>query len=169
MGERLVGGATECASVIVEELTKFGEIGFRDSNAVPQFLIEIIVFYMHLVDRRAFAHLGAVKRQEFADRFVLAVMREALREVKLVPVDDFGGALRDTYNRRQMKYARYKELLPSKDEPLKDSLCWEFSKILFGFFEDENPATLMFLSALVADLTKVMLINAMKVEEVLSS
>jgi hypothetical protein len=35
--------------------------------------------------------------------------------------------------------------------------------------DDQNPATLMFLNLLVADMTKVMLTDAMKVEEVLRS
>ncbi len=57
LGERLVGGATEAAVIIMEELRKRFNIGFRGGNATPQFIIEVIVFHMHLVDRRAFASL----------------------------------------------------------------------------------------------------------------
>jgi hypothetical protein len=64
--------------------------------------------------------------------------------------------------------ARYKVLIPRKDEPLKDTLYWEFGKILFGFLDDTNPATLFCLNVLVAHMTKVML-NELKVEEVLGS
>jgi hypothetical protein len=68
LGETLVGGATETASVIIERLTSFAEgISFRDRSTAPQFVIEVIVFYMHLVDRLAFAHLGPAKRQVFGD------------------------------------------------------------------------------------------------------
>lgn len=170
LGERLVGGATETAAIITEELGKRFNVGFRDGNGAPQFIIEVIVFYMHLVDRLAFAHLGAARCEAFGDRFVVAVVKEVLRELdKEVPADDFGQALRDTYNRRQVQYAGYKVLIPAKNEPLKDTLYWEFSKVLCGFLDDQNPATLMFLNLLIADLTKVVLTDAMKVEEVLRS
>ena len=166
----MVGGATETATIIMEELGKRFDVSFRDRNTVPQFIIEVIVFYMHLVDRLAFAHLGAAKRQVFGDRFIVAVVKEMLRELsKEISADDFGKALRDTYNRRQMEYARYRVLIPAKDEPLKDTLYWEFSKILFGFLDDENPATLMFLNLFVVDMSDALLTKAMKAEEVLRS
>jgi hypothetical protein len=171
LGEILVGGATETASIIIERLTAFAEgIRFRDSSTAPQFVIEVIVFYMHLVDRMAFAHFGAVKRETFGDRFIVAVVREFLQETsRELSADSLGKALRDTYNRRQIHYATYKVLVPKKDDPLKDTLYWEFSKILFGFLNDTNPATLMFLNLVVVDMTKIMVNDVLKVEEVLRS
>jgi hypothetical protein len=171
LGETLVGGATETASVIIERLTSFGEgVSFRDSSMAPQFVIEVIVFYMHLVDRLAFAHFGAVKRGTFSDRFIVAVVKEFLREMSRdLSADSLGNSLRDTYNRRQIQYAKYKTLIPQKDGPLKDTLYWEFSKVLFGFLDDANPATLTFLNLLVVDMTRMMLDDALRVEEVLRS
>ena len=169
LGGALVGGATEAASFIMEQLGK-DNIRFVDRSSAPQFVSEVVVFYMHLVDRSAFAHLGATKRKIFMDRFVLAVVREVLRELsKEISADDFGEALRDTYNRRQTQYAEYKTLMPEKDEPPKGTLYWEFSKILFGFLDDTNPVTLMLLNLLVADLTEAILNDALKLEEVLRS
>jgi hypothetical protein len=170
LGESLFGGATETSSFIMEELGKRYNIGFRDEHSAQQFLIEVIVFYMHLVDRLAFAHLGAAKRQVFGDRFIVAVVKEVLRQLsKEISADDFGGLLRDTYNRRQVEYAQFRVPIPKKDEPLKDTLYWEFSKIMFDLLDNTNPATLMFLNLLVADMTKVMLNDALNVEEVLQS
>ena len=170
LGERLVGGATETASFIVQELSKHYNLAFRDRSATPQFIIEVIVFYMHLVDRMAFGHFDKVKRETFGDRFIVAVVKEILRGLsKDLSADEFGKALRDTYNRRQIQYARYKVLIPKKDEPLKDTLYWEFSKILFGFFDSTNPAILVFLNLMVADITTVMLNDTLKIEEVLLS
>jgi len=168
LGERLVGGATESASFIAEDLSKRYNIGFRDSHAVPQFIIEVIVFYMHLVDRLAFLHFGPAKREAFGDRFIVTVVKEFLQQMsRELSADALGTALRDTYNRRQIEYATYKVLIPEKGDPLKDTLYWEFSKILFGLFNDTNPVTLFYINILVADLTEIMLNDALKVEEVL--
>jgi ABC-type antimicrobial peptide transport system permease subunit len=46
-------------------------------------------------------------------------------------------------------------------------LYWEFSKVLLAFVDDSNPATLMFLSLIVADMTKALLDDTLKVGEVL--
>jgi len=170
LGERLVGGAVEAARVIAAELGKRYNVGFRDGSTALQFIIEVIVFYMHLVDRMAFAHFGAAKRETFGDRFVVAVVREMVRELsKDLSPDECGQTLGDTYNRRQIQYAKYKVLIAKKDDPLKDTLYWEFSKILFGFLDDTNPVTLMFLNILVADMANVMLNEALDVEEILRS
>ena len=46
-------------------------------------------------------------------------------------------------------------------------MYWEFSKVLLAFVDDSNPATLMFLSLIVADMTKALLDDTLKVGEVL--
>ena len=108
LGERLVGGATETARVFMEELGERFSTGLRNSNSTPQFIIEVIVFYMHLVDRLAFAHLGFMKREQFMDRLIVAVVKEVLRGLsRELSADDFGTMLRDTYNRRQTEYTKY--------------------------------------------------------------
>lgn len=68
-----------------------------------------------------------------------------------------------------MQYSRYKELIPPRDEPLKDTLYWEFSKILFGYLDDRNPATLISINLWVADMADVMLTETMQVEEILTT
>jgi hypothetical protein len=118
----------------------------------------------------AFAHFGASRREVFENRLIVVVVRELLRALsKDVAADEFGYALRDTYNRRQIKYAEYTVLIPSEGKPLNGTLYWEFSKILFGFLNDNNPAMLMFLNVLVADFTKIILNDALKVKEVFES
>lgn len=171
IGEELVSGATEIAGSILEELGKFDDsLALRQGNATKQFVIEVVVFYMHLVDRRAFAHLGAAKRNIFLDRVIVTVLEVAVQALsKDASAGDLGRALRDTYSRRQIEYGRYKVLVPDKDEPLSDTLYWEFSKILLTFVDDSNPATLMFLSLIVADMTKAFLDDTLKLGEVLLS
>jgi len=52
LGEAVVGGATEIASVIVDELSKAREdLEFRTDDESVQYVIEVVVFYMHLADR----------------------------------------------------------------------------------------------------------------------
>lgn len=168
LGAGLVGCATETASLIMEELGKRYGIGFRAKHSAQTFIIELIVFYMHLVDRLAFAYFGATGRKIFGDRLTVAVVKEILRGLSQeLSADDFGRSLRDTYNRRQKEYARYKMLMPEKDKSLKDTLYWEVSKVLFGLLDGENPATLVFLNILVADMANITLYDALKVEDVL--
>ena len=82
--------------------------------AESQFFIETLVFYMHLVDRLAFAYLGAARRQVFCDCFSVAVVKKVLRELtKGVSADDMDETLRDTYSGRQIEYAQYKVLIPT--------------------------------------------------------
>jgi hypothetical protein len=115
-------------------------------------MIEVLVFYMHLVDRTAFADLGASQRKSFMNRFVVAVFKELSRELRNdVLADQFGETLRNTYSRRQSEYAACTSLSPPEGQPPKGTLYWEFSKILFSFLEKNNPATPMFLNILVAD------------------
>ena len=168
LGPSLVGGAREAAIMLTEEFGKLHNIAFRESSKALDFLIELLVFYMHLIDRLAFANLGPAKREVFGDRFVAAVVKELQRGLsKELSADDFCNALRDTYNRRQTDYERYKVWIPKKDGPLKDTLFWEASKILFAFFDDTNPATLVCFSLAVCDTTTVMLKDVLKVTEVL--
>lgn len=171
LGEGLVGGATGIAGFALEELGRFdNSIGFRQENTKTQFVIEAIVFYMHLVDRLAFARLGAARRNMFLDRLAIAVVKELVRQLsKRASADDLDRTLRDTYNRRQIEYARYKILFPENGEPLNNTLVWEFSKILLGFFDETNPATLAFLNLLVADRTKRLLDDTLKVKDMLLS
>ena len=91
----------------------------------------------------------------FGDRFVEAVLNEGSRELnKGASGDDFNRVLRETYNSRQIQHARCHALVPAKGGPLKDTLYWEFSRILLRLLDDQNPATLTFINLLVAEMTK---------------
>ena len=169
LGARLVGSAPESARIVLEELGKRNNISLRNEESAPQFIIEVMVFYMHLIDREAFAYLGAAKRETFSARFVETVLKESTAGLTSVSPDAFGRTLRDTYNRRQMQYAKYKFLVPEEGEPLKDTLYWEFSKILFAFLDDSNPGTLVSLNVRISHIANVMMSSALKAEEVLRS
>ncbi len=170
LGERLLGAAPETASIIIEELTKRFGIGLKEPTSAKWFLIETFVFYMHLIDRLAFRHFGAAKREIFAESLIAAVMSGVSGGLnKDLSAVDLVAEMRDTYNRRQLEYSEYRVLIPAKDAPLKGMLFWEFSKVLFALLNDDNPATLIFLNVVVTDHTEMVLTKAMKVEEVLKS
>jgi hypothetical protein len=169
LGERLLGGVPEIASFLLTELDKIQPgIGFRDENGPERFWIELFVFYMHILDRLAFLHLGAEKKDIFSNRLIVVVMNGLVINLnKELFALDFVAEMRDTYNRRQVEYSRYKGLIPPKDEPLKDTLLWEFSKVLFELFDDENPTTLGLLSLMVSDCTVTLLREGLKADQVL--
>jgi hypothetical protein len=170
LGDRLVIGALATCSSIMEQLNKDYDIRLRDKEVAPQFIIEVAVFYMHLLDRLAFAHLGPERREVFTDRLIVAIVKVILAELsKETSADDFCIALRDTYNHRQIEYSRYKKLIPEKDESPKDTLYWEFSKILLSYLNDQNPVAMLPLVASVADFTNLFLTKSPKVEDVLRS
>jgi len=169
LGSRLYAGAREIAILFTEELEK-RDIQFRDEESIERCLIEIFVFYLHMIDRSAHVHLGLTKRELFADRLIVAFMKEIMGGLdKSVSADTFGETIRETYNRRQIEYASYKRLTPEKDEPLKGTLFLEFSKIIFRFLDDDNPATIFLLCMLIERYTVIFMTDAAKVEEVLTS
>jgi hypothetical protein len=135
LGERLVGSAPEAARIILEELGKGYKVVLRNERSVPQFIIEVMVFCMHLIDRSALAQRGVAKRKTFCDHFVAAVLEESTTGLMSVAPNDFGKSLLDTYDVRQVQYAEYEILMSEKDQPLKGTLFWEFSKLLSGFLE----------------------------------
>jgi hypothetical protein len=71
----------------------------------------------------AFGVLGLERRQRFADRLLVAVMKELLAALpKDVPSDDYGNAVRRIYNARQREYAKYEFLVPEEGRALKNTL-----------------------------------------------
>lgn len=80
-----------------------------------EFLLELFVFYMHILDRMAFGAIGERKRLQFMER-LLAVIADALSAPleSAAEAQSFTRQLQGIYNRRQLEYATYKELLPKK-------------------------------------------------------
>ena len=167
LGPQLVGGATELAREIMEELDKRYNVRLRDEDNRAQFGIEVLAFYIHIIDHFAFDILGVAGRELFFDRFcetIEAELREAIGEG--IPADEFVKTLRETHNRRMSEYVRYK--FPEPGQPPKDTLFWEFGKILFAYTNGPNPVTLMaFLIPFIIMSSDDLLTKVMKVEKVL--
>jgi len=164
LGERLVPAARETSAYLVEKLAQGCNIRLRDGSLARQLAIEVLVYYIHWVDRLAFDHLGP-DRRDIIRRFVSATAKALLLgpDQELV-AGDFGKSLQETYKLRNPQYAHY-DLKPEKGGPLKGTLFWEFSKVLLPLFDDDSA--LGHLSLLVATMTVWTLNDALKVEEVL--
>jgi hypothetical protein len=108
------------------------ELNANPDDAVAlKVLLELFVFYMHILDRMAFNALGAQQKTLFNERLIVIVANGITTQLHhdLSAVETVA-KLRDTYNRRQSEYAKYK-LVPDADENLKNSLTWQFGKTLF--------------------------------------
>ena len=159
IAERMSGGVPEVVSFILEQLQD--KLNIRlDSRRNEQVLFETFAFFMHIVDRMAFEALGVDGRVAFGDRLVSRIAG-TLASTDLVE------RLRDTYNKRQVKYAQYQELLPPESKPLKGTLVWEFSKVVLELTGDSNPTTLVLICHMVSDWVPFMMQDALKVESVL--
>jgi hypothetical protein len=168
LGERLVKAVGKSGCLIIEELAKTCRVCIRDKSRVPQWVVELAVYYMHFVHRLAFVHLGRESGESFCGRFNEAVKRALLRTPSPgISSGDLAELLHDTYNRRQPEYARYVLERPGKNAPLAGTLFWEFTKILMGFLSDQSPAIVFYVSSLVATTTVDVIQDEMEVKEVL--
>ncbi|MCZ7403655.1 MAG: hypothetical protein O8C67_01805 [Candidatus Methanoperedens sp.] len=107
---------------------KFGEVFF-----------EMVLFNIHYVDRSAFSHLGAEKRNVFMDALViefgeaLSIMHE-----RSIEAAQFSSSFAEAYEERQEEYSKYKKSFPEKNEGAKNTLFWEFGKKILGVLGLEN-------------------------------
>jgi hypothetical protein len=139
--------------------------GYRDEKSPKQLLIEVIVFYMHTVDRAAFYHLGVTKRDGFIDRFFAAVMSEVRKCLKKQSsAEDFIGTLEETLERRQHEYATYRAYFPTNDESPESTLGWGFTKVISELI-DQGQDSLTDLYSLIGRVSATVL-EAPDLEEV---
>lgn len=92
-------------------------------------LCELIMLYLHLVDRISFQQLGPDKRDEFMDQLFTMVNMIVAKEInnnKHTP--HLISYLEDNYEDRQLEYSNYKRLFSEKASDSKGTLIWEFSK-----------------------------------------
>lgn len=123
------------------ELAKLPEFsGDRDGDL--DLLLELFAFYLHLANRLAFRELGAEPRSRFSKRLIVTVANKIATSLR----KDFSSVqviaqLRDKYNEREDYYARFPKFFASGDESPKNTLFWEFSKVIFSGFMNSNDIT----------------------------
>ena len=133
IGDRLIGSVPEVVEFVLGQLQeKYNIVLGSGKNQAA--LLETFAFCMHIVDGMAFQALGIGGRAAFGDRLTAKV-------ASVVASADIVERFLDTYNKRQLQYARCPEMLAAKGEALKGTLIWEFSKVLFELTGDPNPTT----------------------------
>lgn len=163
----------EGSTFVIDSLLKKEDFRHLSLEVISKILLEVIIFLLHICDREIFLMFGSEKRALIMDQ-VLANVCERLEKYdecilrkhfgektrvnltryfdylsKMAPSTDFQNA----YNERQREYSSYKELLPEKGKPLKNTLVWEFSKKVAVLVDEKpNPVIIMTLSLLVSDL-----------------
>jgi hypothetical protein len=152
--------AEEKAEMVAEFLPGYPILDAEKLAELPEFsgdrdgdldlLLELFAFYMHLANRLAFRELGAEQCSRFNKRLIVTVANTIATSLR----KDFSSVqviaqLRDKYNEREEYYARFPKLFASGDEPPKNTLFWEFSKVIFsGFMNSRDITDLMMVQAI---------------------
>ena len=145
LGERILVLGIQADDTVVMGLTGAG-IEPRDDASCRQFVLEMFAFLMHLADRRAFEILGAGRRGEVIDAMVGRITANFDQENE-APL------LIETYNRRQLEYAKCRKLLADVGEPMKGTSVWEFSTRLVQAIGARNPVPSPILILQVTDIS----------------
>jgi len=138
--------ASSLISVMLFESSIQGSELFRDiANDIKEdydekkyweIAIEFQFFFIHRTDRLAFEVLGAQKRSLFINSLIEETCNFTLKnainkpkskneELKNMLLEYF-----DRLNARNIKYANYKKIFPEGSDTPKDTLLWEFGKLI---------------------------------------
>jgi hypothetical protein len=153
--------AEQKAESVAAYLPGFPIMDARELAKLPRFsgdvdgdmdlLLELFAFYMHLANRLAFRDLGADECSRFSHRLIVTVANRVATSLR----NDFSSVeviaeFRDKYNERENYYAGFRKFVPDGDEPHKNTLFWEFSKVIFnGFMDSEDITDLMMVQAIL--------------------
>lgn len=124
----LVAVVKENTNELLLEIGKCLHIKFKDDFG-GEVLIEMMLFFLHLIDRVALKFLGSDKRGIFVNVLFKEVLKFYCGSCpdKTAP-DGFAGMIINMFNERQKEYWKYKKWFPEENEGTKDTLFWEFSK-----------------------------------------
>lgn len=132
---------------------------------------EFLYFFLHLTDRDAFEVLDERKRDSIMSKLENLTIPLAVQTI----CQDWPGDMikkvqsecTHNFNVSMDEYAKYKKWFPEKDEVMKDTLLWEFSKNIACFAGEEySPAFIMMATEIAVksyiDLVKTGFIKKIK-------
>jgi hypothetical protein len=103
----------------------------RDHPALTSLETELLFLALQVTDRIAFDRLGAKRRSTFMDSLLPILKRRLDPPIAL----EFTAM----YNQRQEFYAQFSRLFPEENEGTKDTLFWEFGKLLQPAYAPGDP------------------------------
>jgi hypothetical protein len=129
-----------------EKLFENAEIKLEESR-YHEIFVEVSIFYLHFVDRVAFQYLEKKTKEFFMDNLFIELSKRILDSFKESPQSQliFNSLFINMSNERQIEYGKYKNILPEKDENMRDSLFWEFGKKICSILKKEEDLHLMML------------------------
>jgi hypothetical protein len=136
--------AVAYADSIAGDLTAAASEAKTHPSPTPAILLEALLLTIHVVDRLAFQVLGPDRRNLFMDSLLDAIHGQ-LPAVGIPPV-----VLQEAYAEKQFHYSQFKKMFAPQEESPKDTLCWEFGKVIVTRYGDANPigATLIATGAM---------------------
>lgn len=150
----LVEITTEDIQFFFEELRKDKQRRVDESKSKEVFF-EMVIFYIHLIDRISFAQLEAEKRNAFMNTLFVEVQKE-LSRIQDIKNEHFLNAFDDFYNLRQIEYGQYR-LIPEHGEGAKGTLTWELGKKVAGILGNErDPEIIMIIKVFITYAMKQM-------------
>jgi hypothetical protein len=101
-----------------------------DDLEIRDVFCEIACFYLHFVDRYAYKVLGEKKRNVFIDTLFAEFPKALLRIFGKENAKWIDRVFTTLLDSRITQYSNYKKLIAEQNESEKDTLLWEFGKIV---------------------------------------
>jgi hypothetical protein len=149
VGSFLPGLASLAAHELAQRIPQIGNGHYEDGSI--ELLLELLAFYMHVANRLAFRDLGAEECSHFSTRLIVTVASDVTTSLdKGFSSVQVIAELRDKYNERDQYYAQFRKFVPDSDEPPKDTVFWEFAKVVyFRFVNTDNTADLIWVQEIL--------------------
>ncbi len=146
----LPGFAIHGAQELMNQVPQLADLDAQDKTL--DLLLEMFAFFMYVANRLAFRELGAQQCSGFSQHMIAAVADRLMKSLgasySSVQVISL---LRDKYNERENYYGQFRQLMPAPDQPKKNTVFWEFSKVIFnGFVGTDDTADLLLVDHILA-------------------
>jgi len=106
--------------------------------------LELIALVLHLADRFSSASFGPDHRKIFMDNLLAATAGSLPGESRR--------SLKETYSERHVSYSGFGKLYPEEGENMKDTLFWEFGKVMAERFSPDDPASAVVAASAAMDV-----------------
>ncbi|MBT6301284.1 MAG: hypothetical protein HOJ15_02565 [Candidatus Jacksonbacteria bacterium] len=157
----LLTGAWGDSEVIVKEIEESQKLKPSETR-LGNVRVEMLHFYLNLVDRLAFKYLEE-KRVDFFDRILATVFKDFFKGHKSsggqVNEQIFYKIFNETHKKRQEEYGQYK-FTTEKESGSKGSLFWEFESRLAEILGTKDD------SLVIWDINSILMPSVEKFHEV---